>query len=111
MEADRRCRPAGVHRLPRLYPIPHDRQMDRSGDVGLEQKRKARKEPFGNFLASSEVQRLPEEGGSDRKRVVLILYTNLVFGCSVDVLSLQLHPIREVITGKADPGLVVLNQA
>ena len=76
----------------------------------LEKKRKARKLPFGNSLASLEVQRLPEERGSERKRVVLILYANLVFGRGVSVLSLNFHPIREIVAGKADPGLVVPNQ-
>src|SRR6516225_10733789 len=88
-----------------------DRQMGRSGDFGLEQKKMARKQPFGNFLASSEVQRLPEESGSDRNGVVVDLLTDLVFGDGSDVLSLQLYPIREVVAGEADPGLVVLNQA
>ena len=54
---------------------------------------------------------LPEERGSDRNGVVVDLLTDLVFGYCRDVLSLYFHPIREVVAGEADPGLVVLNQA
>jgi hypothetical protein len=34
-------------------------------------KKKARKKPFGNFLASSEVHRLPEESGSNHSGLVV----------------------------------------
>ena len=95
-----------------------DISADRSGRDAMtskrdcaEAKKKGRKELFGTFLPSSEVQPLPEERGSDRNGVVVDLLTDLVFGDGSDVLSLYFHPIGEVVTGEADPGLVVLNQA
>ena len=54
---------------------------------------------------------LPEECSSNHNGFVVDLLPDLVFGHCSDVLSLQLYPIREVVAGEPDPGLVVLNQA
>ena len=54
---------------------------------------------------------LPEKSSSGHNRVVVDSLTDLVFGCRVDVLSLQVDPLRQLVAGEANPGRVVFDEA
>jgi hypothetical protein len=73
--------------------------------------KKAWKKPFGNFPAGPRGSGSPEESSSGHNRAVVDSLTDLVFGCRVDVLSLQVDPLRQLVAGEADPGRVVFDEA